>query len=445
MPTSKVTGALAGIPLILALQAQPALAFQLHDPDQLPDVEFVDPIERLQARIAAGQVRLVFDSARGYLSSLLDALDVPVSSQGLVFSRTSFQTDRISPWTPHALYFTDDVYVGFVQESPILEIASIDPDGGAVFYTLIQEDREVPGFQRETTACLGCHDSRSVTGGVPGVMVRSVLTDRFGYMVTPLHEGATSDRTPMGRRMGGWYVTGTSETAHSGNSMSPELSHEIYDARRYLREFDMTSQGKVADPSQRFDTEPYLSSHSDIVAQLVLAHQTRVHNLITLTHEAARTALRDQDAVLRSTGQSLPEGGLLPSARVRIDGAIVRLVREMFFVREAPLGGPIAGTSGFADDFAARGPVDSRGRSLRDFDLDSRLFRYPLSFLIYSDAFVALPDLVKVLLYERFRAVLEGDDRSKEFEHLSDADRSAIREILEETKPEYLTFRGGPR
>ena len=429
---------LAGLPLVIALQAQPSLAFQA------PDTEFVDPIVRLEARIAAGETRLAFDPAQGIPRSLLDALEIPPSSQGLVFSRTSLQTDRVSPWSPRAIYFTDDIYVGFVQESPFLEIASIDPDGGAVFYTLIQEEREVPTFQTETTACLMCHDSRSITGGVPGVMVRSVLTDRFGYMVTPVHEGAMSDRTPMEQRLGGWYVTGSiGTTPHAGNSMAPELSHEISDAKRYLSEFDMAAGRSVHDLSDRFDPEPYLSGHSDLVALLVLAHQTRVHNLITLAHEATRDALRDQDAVLRTTGRAPPEGGLLPTARMRIDGAVDRLLGEMLFEREARLGGPISGTSGFADDFMARGPADSRGRSLRDLDLDRRLFRYPLSFLIYSDAFDALPEVVKITLYERLRAVTDGEDQSERFQHLSEADRSAIREILEETKPEFVTPLGG--
>ena len=400
-----------------------------------PNGERVDPIASLQALIDTGDVTFSFDPGTGYLASLLAALDIPVSSQGFVFSRTSLQTDRITPWTPRALYFNDDVYVGFVQESPILEIASIDPDDGAVFYTLTQNGDAAPQFQNETTTCLMCHDSRTVTGGISGVMMRSVLTDRFGYVVTPLHEGPMTDRTPMAERFGGWYVTGTHGSAHAGNVLAPELSHEITDKFGYLNDFDMNAEGNVTDLGDRFDTSPYLSSHSDIVALLVLSHQTRVHNLITLAHDATRAALREQEAVLRTTGRAPPEGGLTAAAEIRIDGAVDRLLRAMMFVQEAPLGGAIAGTTAFAEGFSARGPHDSEGRSLRDLNLDTRLFEYPLSYLIYTDAFDALPELVKSKLYDKLNTILDGNDSTGDFDQVSAASRTAIREILSATKP----------
>lgn len=407
-----------------------------------PDGDRVDPIVSLQKLIESGDVTFSFDSLTGYLPSLLAALDIPISSQGLVFSRTSLQTDRITPWTPRAIYFNDDVYVGFVQESPILEIASINPDEGAVFYLLPQNEEMGPIFQHETTTCLMCHESRTVTGGIPGVMMRSVLTDRFGYVVTPLQEGAVTDRTPLEERLGGWYVTGTlAGASHAGNVHAPELTHEIYDKARYLENFDMNSASDVTSLEDEFDTSQYLSGHSDIVALLVLGHQTRVHNLITLAHEAVRTALREQEAIVRTTGQAIPEGGLIPAAEIRIQGAVDRLVREMLFSREAPFGGRVEGTSGFAEHFMARGPRDEEGRSLRDFDLEHRLFRYPLSFLIYSEAFDALPEVVTQSVYTQLDAILNGRGPARGFDHLSDEDRIAIREILVATKPEFEAAR----
>jgi hypothetical protein len=68
------------------------------------------------------------------------------------------------------------------------------------------------------------------------------------------------------------------------------------------------------------------------------------------------------------------------------------LLRSMLFSDEARLEAPMRGTSTFASEFAATGPRDSAGRSLKDLDLNHRLFRYPCSFLIYSDAFNALPN-----------------------------------------------------
>ena len=136
-----------------------------------------DPIARLQARLDAGELTLPHDSASGYLAGVLRALNIPVASQGLVFSRTSLQTDKIAPWAPRAIYFNDDVYIGFVQGSHFLEVAAVDPTSGAVFYTLSQEPRARPTFSRETTTCLMCHQSRAATGGVPGFMVLSTLAD----------------------------------------------------------------------------------------------------------------------------------------------------------------------------------------------------------------------------------------------------------------------------
>ena len=397
-----------------------------------------DPVVELQRKIDAGEVTLTFDSIRGWLPSVLKALNVPVSSQGLIFSRTSLQVDYISPWTPRAVYFNDDVYVGFVQDGPIMEVAAVDPKEGGHFYTLSQTPNEHPRFHREGTTCLMCHESKSVTEGVPGFIMRSVLTDRYGYNIEELDQGPTTDRTPIAKRWGGWYVTGTVENGvHSGNVHAPVLSHDVSDPERYLANFDMTTASDVTDLTGTFDTTPYLSDKSDLVALMVLAHQTRVHNLITLAQDEAAEAIKNQEAVLSSRGGELPASGYLPSTLSRIDGAVERLLDAMLFVREAPLPGPLHGTSGFAEEFQQRGPRDSKGRSLRDLDLQHRLFKYRMSFLVYTDAFDALPTLVKKRFYERLREVLTGKDTSDRFQGLSAGDRQAILEILHDTKPEF--------
>ncbi len=146
-----------------------------------------DPVAELQARILAGGSELAFDSVAGWLPAVLDELEIPTSSQTLVFARTSLQTDMIGPWAPRALYFNDDVYVGYVQEGGLLEIASVQPTGGVVFYSLPQSVTTAPNFQLEGTTCLMCHESRSMTGGVPGLLLRSVLPDRLGYPIAPIH------------------------------------------------------------------------------------------------------------------------------------------------------------------------------------------------------------------------------------------------------------------
>jgi hypothetical protein len=396
-----------------------------------------DAVARLQQRLDRGEAHLRFDAQRGYLPAVLDALAIPASSQGLVFSRTSLQVDRIAPWSPRAVYFNDDVYVGWVQQGPILEIASVDPKLGAVFYTLDQERGERPTFRRETGMCLQCHDSSSSTGGVPGFIMRSVVPDRYGYALDV--RKLTTDQTPLEDRWGGWYVTGThGEQRHMGNVMAPVLTHEVGNVRAYVAKFDARSSANVSTLEGRFDTDPYLTRHSDIVALLVLAHQSAVHNLITFAGYEARKALYDEALLVRASGGV--EGTRLETTNVRIRTAAEQLVRAMLFVKEAPLASRIAGTSGFAAEFTGRGPRDRQGRSLRDLDLERRLFRYPLSYLIYSDAFDALPPVVKQRVYQRLQQVLSGEDTSPAFAHLSAGDRVAIGEILEQTKPDFASL-----
>jgi hypothetical protein len=379
-----------------------------------------DPVQRLQQRIDSGDVALDFEPAHGYLPAVLAALKVPVSSQGLVFSRTSLQVDRIAPWSPRALYFSDDVYVGWVQGGPIMEVAVVDPVAGAAFYTLSQERTARPHFERESRVCLGCHQSAVSTRGVPGFIMRSVVTDRHGYPVVA-DGGATTDATALGKRWGGWYVTGgLGSLEHMGNATVPALRTEMGNVDVYLARTKQTTTGGLSNLEGRFDTAPYLSPHSDAVALLVLAHQTSVHNLIARTHVEA---------------EKYPDTDPLP---LSVKGAADQLLRALFFDGEASYAGTVTGTSAFAREFSAAGPADSKGRSLRDFDLDRRLFRYPLSYLVYSDAFAALPKGVKTYLTRRIAAGLAGEDTGAPFTHISEGDRTAIREILADTRPDPL-------
>jgi hypothetical protein len=292
---------------------------------------------------------------------------------------------------------------------------------GGVFYTLTQEPAEKPRFERQKHTCLQCHDSSSSTGGVPGFIMRSVVTDRYGYTVAT-DSGATTDQTPLSKRWGGWYVTGEDAgITHMGNVFAPALAHEMGHVPTYLARTKLEGH-TVASLKDRFDTDPYLTPHSDAVALLVLAHQTSVHNLITLTKFESK--------------KSSQIGGdpLAPNVRYLAD----QLVRMMFFAKEAAYESPVSGTSAFTREFPALGPHDAQGRSLRDFDLQKRLFKYPLSFLIYSEAFDTLPPPVKAYVSQRIGNVLSGADQNPDFAHLSESDRDAIRTILDETKPGFV-------
>jgi hypothetical protein len=122
------------------------------------------------------------------------------------------------------------------------------------------------------------------------------------------------------------------------------------------------------------------------------------------------------------------------STKRRFVNAGEPLVKYMLFAEEYKLTDPIKGTSGFREHFASLGQRDSKGRSLRDFDLKARMFKYPCSYLIYSESFDKLPENVKTYVYKRLHEVLTGADQSEEFSHISSANRKAILEILLATK-----------
>ena len=244
-----------------------------------------DPVSRLQKRLDAGKARLEHGSERGYLDSVLRELDVPTSSQTLVFSKTSFQLKRISPRSPRTVYFGDDVYIGWVRGGDVIELSAVDPKLGGTFYTLEQKpSEEGPKFVRRQYECLQCHAS-TLTKGVPGHVVRSVYSAPDG---TPLlREGTylTDHTSPLEERWGGWYVSGTHGKAR-------HLGNQFVRAGDDARALDNEAGANVTDLSARFDTTSYLTPHSDIVALLVLEHQTAMHNAITASQLPRATRRR---------------------------------------------------------------------------------------------------------------------------------------------------------
>jgi hypothetical protein len=390
-----------------------------------------DPVAQLQRRLERGEVKLQFSPEHGYLESVLQQLKVPVSSQTLVFSKTSFQRNLISPRKPRALYFNDENYIGWVRGGAVLEIASTDARQGTVFYTLKQEKSEKPRLVRQTFDCLQCHES-GMTHNVPGLLMRSVYPDDEGQPILSAGTYVTTDQSPLSERWGGWYVTGkTGRQHHMGNSTIDDEEH--------ADQFDFGSGCNLTDLSKLVKTAPYLSKHSDIVALMVLEHQTNLHNLITRANYETRIALRDCAALNKALGD--PPGHLSESTLHRIKSVCEPLVKAMLFSGEAKLTDAVEGTSDFTKEFAARGPADSHGRSLRQFDLHTRLFKYPCSYLIYSEQFDALPDAAKNYVYHRLSDVLTGEETGREYSHLTSDDCRSILQILRETKkglPEYF-------
>jgi hypothetical protein len=366
-----------------------------------------DPVAKLQAKVDSGAVDLKFSGDHGYLDSLLAQFKIPRSSQVVVFSKTSFQRERISPTNPRALFFNDDVYIGFIPGSPMMEVSTADPKLGGVFYTLDQKAVPRPKFTRQDQ-CLECHISAK-SMGVPGHLLRSFMTDENGVVDLASGISEVNDRTPIEDRWGGWYVTGKlGAQTHRGNLIGKAAFAKQEEHPNYL--------GNVADLSPFFNVARYPGTNSDIVALLVLEHQVHMHNFITRLHD--ETALK-----LAAYGHINYVTNIATS-----------FLKYMLFTEEAPIKSRIEGYSSFTKDFQKLGPFDSKGRSLRDFDLETRLFKYPCSYLIYSKAFDGLPETMKNYLYRRLYDILSGENDSEDFARIPRTTKRAILEILRETK-----------
>ena len=380
-----------------------------------------DRVTRLLRSIEQGKTKLEPGSdGTGYLPSLLKALEVSTDSQVMVFSKTSFQASRISPKNPRAIYFSDDVTVGYVRGSNLLEVAAVDPRQGVIFYSFDQE-ADPPRFDRRDV-CLQCHESKG-TLGVPGLLIASVYPDGDGMPAFMGAQMLTDHRSRFEERWGGWYVTGThGQMRHLGNAVGHERDHpEILDTHGTLNVTSLTN---------KFNPAGYLSQLSDIVALMTLEHQTRITDLMIRVGWEARVAEHD--------------GKTDDAARARFESDVDSLITYMMFADEAPLDDQIEGVSTFAQTFPAHGPRDRRGRSLRDFQLRIRLFRYPLSYMIYSEVFDGMPEIVRARVYQRLYDVLTGKDRSPKFQRLSEEDRRAILEIVRDTKPGLPAYWKGP-
>jgi hypothetical protein len=424
MSRSATTFWLAAVCTASAMPARAQIEFE-REPINYGSAPTSDRVTRLQQELDGGGVTLTYDEEHGYLKSLLAALDVPVSSQALVFSKTSFQLRRISPSRPRAIYHNDDTYVGFCQGGEVLELASVDPEQGTVFYTLPQERVERPRFIADRGECLTCHAS-SRTQGIPGVLVRSVFSDERGQPMIGSGTFSTDHRSPLAERWGGWYVTGThGRMRHMGNV-------QVRDRTR-PEQLDRESGANVIDLSAIIDTRPYLASTSDIVSLMLLEHQVQMQNYLTLAGYETRHALFYDQVMNEALDR--PADYQSESTQRRVAAVGDKVLKYLLFAEEFPLTSPVSGSDDFRRDVETRGPRDSRGRSLRDLDLERRLLKYPCSYLIYSETFDRLPAPVHTYVCGRLHRILTGADDDAAFARLTSEDRLAILEILSETKP----------
>lgn len=410
------TSLLCGLLLVLVTATETSGQIDIEEPPiDYSKTQDDNLVTRLKARLESGKTTLKPDAHFGFLRPILKELDVSVTSQGLVFSKTSLQVEHIATRNPRAIYFNDDVYVGWVRGSNLIELSVSDAKLGAVFYSAEQRGSRLK-IRRRDYDCLACH-ATSMTQGVPGHTVRSVFPRHDGSFDFRRKSFVTDHKSPFKERWGGWYVTGQhGDMLHMGNAVLSGTN---------LR---TTDNANLEDLRDRIFTLDWLSSYSDIVALMVLEHQTQMHNTLTKNNFIVRRTLYEHQQLEPAKAEAERK-----ELELTIDNAAKSIVEYMLFLNETPLTSEIKPSTRFTTVFARRGPDDKQQRSLRTFNLQTRLFEYPCSYMIYSDAFATLEPALRNRVYNRLWTTLNAKAGSDEFAHLSNELRAAIRQIIRET------------
>ena len=332
--------------------------------------------------------------------------------------------------------------MGFVLNTDLMEFAAVDAKVGIVYFGMINRNDTAPVLERDVGdgASRG-HDTYSMMGGgVPRVMIMSAPVDDAADSRTFSSASEVDDRTPIAERWGGWYVSGWYQSGrgsppvtHFGNL--PLRTENPGNRSDRLREL-IPGRDNLGSVSAYFDTDQYLTDKSDVVALLVSEHQTFVQNLITRVLYKVSTIM-SQGGTASAGPAPRSWSDLEPRRQAALKQVSEPLVRALFFADAVPLTGQVITSSGFTERFAQRGPRDAEGRSLRDLKLEKRLFRYPLSYMVYTESFNALPPFVREYIDARIVEVLQGRDASGISAKLSPEERTAISEILGATLPRF--------
>ena len=380
----------------------------------------------LQARFASGELRFS-GSERDALKTVLDALHVPVESQLLVFSKTSLQRHRISPQRPRALYFSDNTYVGWVPGG-LTEVIIIDPQLGPVFYSFDLRDgqREHPKLERDSD-CLRCHGGNFVRD-IPGIFARSLFTDQSGEPLLRHGSVLVDDETPFEERWGGWYVTGYhGDEPHRGNVMSAERGEALEFTPSTRRPNTLT---------EFFKTRDYLRDTSDVVALLVLEHQTTMQNALTRASFSSRRMIAYQHGLQKAFKEPLTDEPTYDSVKSVFESTADDVVDRLLFRNAAPLPSGVIGDQAFQERFLRDAPKSAAGHTLKDLELFDRIFAHRCSFLIYSDMFLELPETLKTRIFDRLHRVLRDGKADERYAYLPAAEKQRIYDILRETHPD---------
>lgn len=387
-------------------------------PHQYRQREPKDRFTGLKADLESGKIPLDASSEKAFVRSLLHGFEVPASSQTLVFSTTSLQLSRISPATPRALYFSEDLYIGYVVGGRI-EIISIDPELGGVFYIFdIPRDGGAPRAER-SERCMNCHSGEE-TRFIPGLLIKSVIPGPTGGSLDAYRQQQSGHGVPLEQRFGGWYVTGAGGFTNHWGNLTGRLSRE-----------GLTTYS--VQPGERFDLGRYVVPTSDLLAHLLHEHQVGFVNRAVEASYVARTYLHADG------------GTLTPAHRDKLDHLAHELTRYILFADEVPL--PPSGVTGdptFKAEFLRNRRPAANGAALKDFDLRKRIFKYRCSYMIYSAAFQGLPPEMKQRVYRNLWLALKGGAAgASEFSYLSDTEKQTIATILRETLPDLPAEWGG--
>lgn len=393
-----------------------------------------DPFSRLLARVEEGEIQLDEKPGKPLVERLLKELGIPESSQIFVFTQTSLQRQVVGPSNPRAIYFNEDVYLGWMPGGRI-EVSSVDPKLGPVFYFQRPLDEpEEPLFAR-TGRCLGCH-AGSASNFLPGLMGRSVFPDENGRAIRAVrtferigHEVSFADR------WGGWFVTGLQHGSlgHMGNAIA---SKNLLGGMNLDRE----AGGRIEfDLSSFFPPESHLIEGSDVLALLVHDHQVSMQYFLNQAQYKMRQALFDNGLDPDSGREVLAK--LKPVSAEEVEGGVRELLRYLLFADEEPLGGEeIVGGHAYREDFLATRRTTSDGLSLKDLDLKDRLLRHRCSWMIYSGAFEGLPRALKEEVYHQMWAIFTDDEAPEGFDYLVAEEKQALVKILSETKSDLPSY-----
>ena len=366
-----------------------------------------DVCTALAAKIASGEVTLDTTDEKAFAKSVLDALQVPVSSQLLVYSATSLQSERCNPRNPRALYFNEHAYVAVILGGR-LEMMGIDSEMGCTFYAFSKAQPGVKPVVERSTQCFNCHAGNG-TQRVPGLLATSVAPILSGASYETYRHDEQGHQIPLSVRFGGWYVTSARPFGETkANILAINKGKGIEIVR--------------VNPGEMWDTTRHLLPTGDILPQLVHEHQIGFDNRVI----QAVYLLREVEA----KGSPPP-----PEDQAKLDAKARELVRYILFADEAKLpAGGIAGDPQFVRDFQLYKKAAAGGASLKDFDLRSRMFKHRCSYMLYTPQWQQLPAAIKTRVYSGLKSALTGDDRK--FAYLGDDERKAILAILCATLPD---------